>query len=278
MMQQLQPGDVLTDLEGYDVGSGAVVMSVQSDPQRHSCAVELFLLDSQETLSVDLGDRAFSLAPEVVDEISQYSYDVMRLDSPELERDIRTLPKQFGPQDPNGPSTLTDVTWRPTDYWNRYQNRYWYSQRRRNQPMREYTIEGQLYRETLDPAQPVQRPAASPRSAKALSPHWPMPRLHLERWADGDDKERDLLRDLAVDFYRGYAGYRTSFMSERGTRDNLTVADYGLIYRRHVGMSDAEMMRLFGFMESTGLIKHGQGALYRDLVNSYEVHRRNRID
>lgn len=120
-MKKPQKGDVITDLEGYDFGDeGAVVVKVRGDD------VDLVRVDNNETFTVSLDELEFSAEDhEPSPEIESSWYDKQTYEQGPKVEDIRTLPDYWLPRDPNMPSTMTDVTWRPENRYRRWQQRYY---------------------------------------------------------------------------------------------------------------------------------------------------------
>lgn len=119
----LQPGTIITDLEGFDLGDeGAVVVDVRDDE------VELARLDTKEFITVRLDDLDglgyHAEQPAEPQDPGEWGYDPEAMNSPELHT-IRWLPTYWGPRDPNNPSSLTDVMYRPEPYWRRQVHRHY---------------------------------------------------------------------------------------------------------------------------------------------------------
>lgn len=116
----LPVGTLLTDVEGIDLGpEGAMVVEVKGDEAK------LVDLSTDEVITVDLSEFDFVAEEEMEPEgITPSGYDEDALNSSELH-EIRWLPTYWGPRDPNNPSSITDVSWRPEPYWRRFTNRYY---------------------------------------------------------------------------------------------------------------------------------------------------------
>ncbi len=111
---RLEPGQVVKDLEGVDVGSGAVVLdvTVESDGQQK---VKLFLQDSKAVQEVKLpGDSAYrEEGPKPTKEIEDTVYDPAAVGQG-YGVTTRGLPDSYLAPNPNYPSSMSDALWRPT--------------------------------------------------------------------------------------------------------------------------------------------------------------------
>jgi hypothetical protein len=111
-----KPGTIITDIAGFDVGSGAIVLSWKKNIAR------LYLQDTGKTVRLRIPEgvavsteefETTDSAPSVID--------------PSVPRDIDNitgLPLYWGPRDPNYPSSLTDTSYRPQQWWNRQLGRW----------------------------------------------------------------------------------------------------------------------------------------------------------
>lgn len=119
----MKPGTIITDIEGLDLGpEGAVVVQLSGDE------VELARLDTKEFLTVQLDELDYHAEEAPSGEgFTPSGYDESALDSPELHT-IRNQPNWWGPRDPNNPSPLTDVSYRPEPIWRRQQHRHYSTQ------------------------------------------------------------------------------------------------------------------------------------------------------
>lgn len=263
----LQPGTILNDVEGHDLGEGAVV--VRDDNGN----VKAVRIDNLEILEIDLGDAAYDArqAPEK-EEIGPWGYDPDALDSPALHT-IRNLPTYWGPRDPNSPSNLTDVSWRPEPYWRRMVHRYYskqgkqtmsYRKRpqlRRGQPRRADPLP------TMDPAPQVQPPTRQVQLDYGLPA-----RMRLHQWEGEDDQalDDDTLVELTLEFWKQYRDKRTA-LTGHGSRDSLDLADWGLMFQRRMGLAEPEMRLLYRFMVGTALVPDGERRAYEDLLDTFQV-------
>lgn len=264
----LQPGHIVTDIEGLDLGKdGAAVVSVDGDK------LKLVRLDTEELVTVDLGKADLHAhEPAEPEGIGNSQYDEDAIDSPELHN-IRSLPTYWGPRDPNNPSTLTDVSWRPEPYWRRRQHRYYHFEEpdkmhtrrpeRRATPLP--TMDPLPHQEELD--QPIQTDYGLPR------------RMQLQKWEETDDHELDkqTLIDLVANFWKGYRQKRTEHLPEIGSHKSLDLVDWALIFQKRHDMDYDEMVLLLDFMATTELIPAAEKDRFIDMFDAYAVHRYDQL-
>lgn len=110
----LSPGDVLEDLEGVDIGKGAVVVEV--DTSGNEQTVKLYMPETEDTKTVKLPLDSTHRTLDVPDKkpSSDKVYDENVIETGEPEGAIRWVPDSYLPKNPNYPSTLSDILWRPT--------------------------------------------------------------------------------------------------------------------------------------------------------------------
>ncbi len=256
-MDKLQKGDVISELEGHDFGDeGAVVVKVRDD------VVDLVVVDTNETITVSLDDLAYAMEPKIDRpeiESGWYDEDAMQ-HNPELH-DIRVLPTYWGPRDPNMPSTLTDVTWRPQNHWRRWQQRY-------------YQYDGgNMRRRALYPAlEPAPQAAeGNPNDQYHRDSYVPV-RPALQRWSQDDALlPLDDLLALTELFWRDYWKVRNTYMPGRGNRKNLRLEDWGLMFQQQNQLDRSEMVCLYGFMVETGVVPKAEADQFLDLVDTFAV-------
>jgi len=108
----VQPGDVLTSLEGIRWGDQqGVVLDVED--QQGGMLVTVWLTQSKETKQYRVPSDAASqarLPPEEESVNTVYDPLMMNYDLPP----IRRLPDSYWPPDPNNPNMIQDTLWRPT--------------------------------------------------------------------------------------------------------------------------------------------------------------------
>jgi hypothetical protein len=125
-----QKGQTITALEGVDLeGNDAVVLSAKPLAGESQRLVTLFFpaLGTIKEVRVPLASTV-TLKEETGYDIPESQVDELRLTSPDRSQlPIRNnIPDSFYPTDPNYPSTMTDVLWRPTVRWTPYPRYYSY--------------------------------------------------------------------------------------------------------------------------------------------------------
>lgn len=110
----LVPGTVLEELEGVDLGKGAVVVEVDTVGDEQT--VKLYMPETEDTKTVKLPLDSTYRALDTPEKkpAKNTVYDEQVLESGEPEGAIRWVPDSYMPKNPNYPSNLTDVLWRPT--------------------------------------------------------------------------------------------------------------------------------------------------------------------
>lgn len=110
----LVPGTVLEELEGVDIGKGAVVVEVDMSGSEQT--VKLYIPETEDTKTVKLPlDSTYrALDTPEQEPTSNKVYDEAVLESGEPEGAIRWVPDSYLPKNPNYPSSLSDALWRPT--------------------------------------------------------------------------------------------------------------------------------------------------------------------
>jgi len=111
-----KPGTIITDIAGFDVGSGAIVLSWKKNIAR------LYLQDTGKTVRLRIPEGV-----EVSTEEFEPTGPADSVIDPSVPKDIDNitgLPLYWGPRDPNYPSSLTDTSYRPQQWWNRMLGRW----------------------------------------------------------------------------------------------------------------------------------------------------------
>jgi hypothetical protein len=154
----LTRGDQITSLEGvnFEGNTYAVVVRVEEDPaEANKQLVTLYFPESGVARRYKLPNNVVGIVDtgvvepgkEVTEDPIPNSYvDDMRLDSPGWKKSPirKNMPDSYFPEDPNYPSTITDVLWRPDMRWTPFPRFYDYKKRRimkrRQAESGEYTI------------------------------------------------------------------------------------------------------------------------------------------
>ena len=248
----LEEGTIITDLEGIDLGpDGAVVLEVNGDQ------VELVRLDTHEFLSVDTNEVDFAAdEPDKGEGTNPYLYDPDAMDSPEIDN-IRWLPTYWGPRDPNNPSSLTDVSWRPTQYWRRRQQIHGDTQMRNRQANLYPSMETVPHKEQLP--QQYHQDYGLPR------------RMQVDRW-EGEGKLEDLIA-LATEFWQGYREKRHTNIPQRGDRQSMEVYQWGIVFMERLGLERKEMNELYQFMVDTDVIPKSEYDEFTDALDVFALRR-----
>ncbi|KKN66716.1 hypothetical protein LCGC14_0469020 [marine sediment metagenome] len=269
----MKPGTIITDVEGLDLGEeGAVIVSVDGDE------VELARLDTKEFITVDLKDLDYHAEETTKQErVTPWGYDEDAMLSPELHN-IRSLPTYWGPRDPNSPSSLTDVSYRPEPYWRRQVNRHYSVDDLGDIRM---TYKRTPMRRRAEPVHWMDPVPQSREPDRHVQRDWGLPRrMRLDLWeADKKDElDTEALVAHAVDFWQQYRTKQRTYMSEAGDRRSLDLTDWGLIYTRRSGMTRSEIELLYRFMVATTLVPQNEYLQFQDTLDAYSVFRFNRTD
>ena len=264
----MKPGTIVTDIEGLTLGpEGAVVISVDGDK------VELARLDTKEVVTVDIGKADYAAEDsEQGTGIDPRQYDESALGNGEIHN-IRSLPTYRGPRDPNHPSTLTDVSWRPENNWRRMQQRF-YSVNEEPKMPRKRTQRRAAPIPSMDPV-PFRETRPTPVK---IDYGLPAP-MRLDRWTDKDNQAiptNELVATTLL-FWNGYRQKRTTHLPEVGSRKSLDVLDWCLIFMERMDFTVNQMNLLLEFMAVTEIIPYAEFQRFVDLIDSYYVMRYNRI-
>jgi len=272
----MQPGMLVNELEGHDLGDeGAVVTKVHQDG-----TVDLLRLDTEEIISdVQLRPEQYSAEePIETQDPGPWGYDEEALGNDPDLHSIRELPLWRGPRDPNNPSTMTDVTWRPSPIWRRQLHRYYDQQGKIEM---KYRRRPRFYK--ADPyvqMDPIPRPmgATMPHDDRLQTDYGLPRRMQLNRWAESKDDAFDTEALVAHthDFWSQYRAKRISYSAEYGNRIDMDLRDWALMYQASEGLDRSEMDLLYRFMVATTLIPVDEYRAWRDVLDTYQVHRYHR--
>jgi len=270
----MKPGTIVTDIEGYDLGDeGAVVIDATDG------VVRLVRLDNEKTIEVDLNQLDFAAEqPVKPEDPGEWGYDEEAMDSPELHT-IRWLPKWWGPRDPNAPSSLTDVMYRPEPYWNRQVHRHYSVDHQEKQMKRRNKRSRRHVRRTAEPVYWMEPTPHRQDDGTHVQRDWGLPRrMRVDLWEEQKDDLMDTEALVAhvVDFWQGYRTKQRSYMSELGDRRNTDVNEWGLMYMHRAGMERPEMDLLYRFMVATTLIPENTYRQFQDILDTYYVYRYDR--
>jgi hypothetical protein len=220
-------GTKIMTLEGVDLGGGAVVQRV--GPGK----LTLLLTDQNRTVTYKVPDDiawapddqadATGLDDTVVDESAQ--------DFGPATKRITRLPKQWGPEDPNHFSPMSDVTWRPEQWDQRYLRR-WYSK------------EIEMPKQAIDYLRGTRRTAI--RDAAAADSHGT---VDLSQWdLEGTDQKPAELEALALQFRQELDTLTVEWHPEFGRGNNVSPAEFMLVWGPDQELSVAQQDELWRFM------------------------------
>lgn len=274
-------GTIVMDVEGHDLGDeGAVVVEVEGD------RADLLRLDTEELLKdVQLQpDQYHAEEPTEDTGIEPWGYDESALDHNPDQHSIRNLPLWWGPRDPNNPSSLTDVSWRPEPYHRRMLNRYYDLERKQTVTYKRAPRFHRGDRRTAEPLHrmdPVPQPmgATMPRDRRMQTDYGLPRRMRVHLWRPGPDDAFDTEALVAhtLDFWQQYRTKRYTYMSEVGDRKSMDLRDWALMYQADQGMERPEMDLLMRFMVATALVPRDEYHEWRDVLDTYQVHRYHRL-
>ncbi len=262
----MKPGTIITDVEGLDLGpEGAVVVQLDGDE------VELARLDTKEFITVQLDaldDYHAEEAPEGTG-FTQWGFDEDAMESPDLHT-IRNLPDWWGPRDPNSPSSLTDVSYRPEPTWRRQQHRHYSTEDRGTQEDIRMTYRPRRHRRTADPIPWMDPVPRSTVPQQQLQRDYGLPRrMELHRWEESKDDafDTEVLVAHTVDFWKQYREQRYGIHYAAGSTRNLSLDAWGRRYMHRAGLQRSEMDLLYRFMVATTLIPTAEYHRFQDLLD-----------
>jgi hypothetical protein len=179
---------------------------------------------------------------------------------PDNSQNISDLPLYWGPRDPNYPSSLTDVSWRPQQWWNRLIGRWYSTGSGKDQTM--HTYHG------------TKRVAELAKELRSISPQNKLNRqLHLENWTEADEKvaclDKDIMRDLAIQYMDEYAHLVNQSHPRFGRGWDVRVAEYMLFFGVEMGLVPKEQCCLAKFMVKTGLLQENDHLEFKRLQTQY---------
>ncbi len=286
-VDNLQPGMVVTDLEGVDLGDeNAVVLKMDEDGERSkeggNLRLVLYLPDSDTTKVVNV-PTSYSYTGYDSDDLEVPTptvYDPVRLDSPSLHT-IRVLPDTYLPKNPNYPSTITDTVWRPTV---------------RQTPIRFYSTDEPMSDNKDKSAAFSHKPEQGPGTQNYWPPedyvNYPTPDFvpHPEDMlpyesgphvydigveAVKEFKHDQKKEDLALEFYREYVLKQQKKLMGRPSHLNLSVSEFAEMFAKDPKhpLSEEALVDLFVYMVEIGLFQKSTLDLFLDHIDTYRTER-----
>jgi hypothetical protein len=291
-----QKGQTITALEGVDLeGNEAVVLSAKVLPAEDSRLVILFFpaLGSVKEYRVPLASTV-TVKEETDYTIPNSSVDELRLKSPERSQlPIRNnIPDSFYPTDPNYPSTITDVLWRPTMRRTPYPRFYNYQDPRKEKVMRRRNRNRPHFdnRRVQGQRKPRRKHAYYPYGPATPDTDTDRPRRYnfpTRRSVDGNPSfpppdprvfDPDLvtpeLIKRAVAFWQGYQDKRHKVLSGipgLGSRTGLPLEKWAVIFQKEHTLSTPAMDQLWHYMMGIDWVTASVYRNWQDLLEANEL-------
>lgn len=251
----LQPGLVVQELEGVDLGDQpAVVLDVVYEDD--TAVVDLYLVDSKQTKTVRLpSDSAFNAYEYGLPTgVQEKPYDEMRIHE-DIEPIHRPPDSYFPYMDPNHPSSITDTLWRPT--------------LRRSPVYRYYEMRKDKKAEMVQEPRGYNIPKPDVFVPKIDDEGKPLVPLYPDLIGyDIDPYEASALAEMAQAFYESYQHIRTNIAPQHVVplHSNMEVAEYSIIFASENGLSNREMAVLWEYMCAIGMFPHSEHDAWRQHV------------
>lgn len=252
-ISDLNPGVVVTDLEGFDLsGHPGIVLKSEPSATTPTVHVVLYLPDTDDIKQVKVPSDASFVGVDAGEEIGVVPtvYDPERLHSPELHP-IRTLPDSYLRRDPNYPSSITNI-WRPTlrvtpmRYYNTRQGGIPFKPE--NDPDKEPHWPPEDYTNYPTPDFVPQGPEMPEYKSGPALYEYDKSRRHPESVLNSI-KENKKLADEAVDFWKEYQAAQPSDVHLK-----YDLHDFADMYAEEGNKSEEHMVDLLAYMYSMGLI------------------------
>lgn len=276
-MSQLQKGQIITQLEGVDLGGEEAVV-VQVKTINDHDLVTLYFPELEEIKQYKVpSDAPVVTKPELDYTIPSSQIDELRLNSPGRdEKTIRQhLPDSYFPSDPNYPSTMTDVLWHPTVRWTPVPRFYRYQGQRKRRTMKRRHRRRQAELGQFDTGYP-DASSHRPRRFNYPSYQWsdgapvipkPDPRIF-----DPAEVTQELV-ELATSFWQLYQQTRITLLPAQPGygQTGLDVEQYAVIFQREYGLTTPEMDKLWRYMMGIKWVTNTAYLNWKDMLYRNEL-------
>jgi len=270
----LEPGTVVTGVEGVDLGeAGVVVKKMKLKGRDGEDAGQVYVVlynpdsDTLRQLTVPEDSKFMGHDGVGATDMMPTVYDPQALDSPELHP-IRILPNTYLPQNPNYPSSITDTVWRPTI--RQTPIRYYkvreaggFQRRPDYKDPQEWPPTSTVNYPTPDTVNPPGKQRTRKRGKDAYDPH--------DQTPDMDEKVNQKMEDLAMKFWGDYQRYREQKIPGKGSTLDIHIEDFADVFQGRTEMSDDDMLNLFNYLVQIGMMD--ESMLHKYLMRQDEKFR-----
>ena len=235
-----KPGTIITDIAGFDVGSGAIVLSWKKNIAR------LYLQDTGKTVRLRVPEGVAVSTEEF--ETTDSAPSVIDHSVPSDIDNITGLPLFWGPRDPNYPSSLTDTSYRPQQWWNRQLGRW---------------------AKTLKAAN-MQKQACNQINPQSKI----MQTMRLDRWTPEQEKasclDKETLMNLAVQCWDEYEHVRMRSHPRFGRGWNTRIEDFIVFFVApgEANLDHEELGCFLDFMVAVGLLQEAERCAVKTLQSA----------
>jgi hypothetical protein len=269
----LTPGQIVEDIEGVEVGSGATVLdTILSDDQQQ---VELYLHDSGTTVKVtiplDTPHRTLDIPPAQKPEDTVYDEELVD----DAIAPVRTMPDSYLPDNPNYPSSLSKWLWNPT--YRQYPPYVMYAKAKRQRKRR---LAEPLYDNTVYETDEDWLANATELKNGDFLPAWnptgenPLPLF--DSTAGQPDKTE--LFDLAFLLWEEYQHFRrTKVPGVIWDHGNASFQDFALLFCLRHKMDVEIMDNVWYYLYDIGFIGERELRQWSDLLSQNQMDYRLRL-
>jgi len=279
----LQPGTVLTGMEGVDLDEAGVVLKklTMKGPDGEEAGQVYVLLynpdsDTMRQLTVPGDSKFMGHDGPGATGVMPTVYDPQALDSSELHP-IRLLPNTYLPQNPNYPSSITDTVWRPTI--RQTPIRYYETEEAFQEPQKkeaggflrrpdyhdpqEWPPTSTVNYPTPDTVNPPEKQRTRKRGKDAYDPY--------DQTPDMDETVDKKMEELAMKFWGDYQHYREQKIPGKGNTLDIDIEDFADVFQGRSELSDDEMAQLFNYFVQIGMME--ESLLHKYLMRQDEKFR-----